>query len=93
MTEDLTRATMSGAQDDSSDMATRRTYKPEDQARRFAASEEALRDAGGKSTRIRFSPEGVEAMEQIMAAKEMNQTEAVHYALTETAERIKARKR
>lgn len=62
-----------------------RTYKPKDQARRYAENEEALRADGGKRVNVRLRGDAVEALESIQAKHGMTQTEAIHMALIRSA--------
>lgn len=70
-----------------------RVYSPAEQARRYAASEQALKADGGKRFMLRLRGTAVESMQAIMAEHNCNQTEAIERAIVETAERLAKRKR
>ncbi len=70
-----------------------RVYSPAEQARRYAASEKALKEDGGKRFMLRLRGTAVEGMQAIMAEHDCNQTEAIERAIIETAERLAKRKR
>lgn len=57
-----------------------RTYKPQDQARRFAASEQALKEQGGRRINVRLRPEAARKLGALVE-KYGDQTSAVNAAL------------
>lgn len=64
-----------------------RTYKPKDQARRYAENEEALRADGGKRVNVRLRGDAVAALQAIQAKHGISQTEAIHLAVIQVAAR------
>jgi len=70
-----------------------RVYSPEEQARRYAASEEALSADGGKRFTVRLRGPAVQNMQALMAEHGCNQTEAIERALKEAYQRLARRKK
>ena len=58
-----------------------RPYKPEDQARRFAASESELKASGGRRVNVRLRGQAVKALERLMRKHGTDQTETINAAL------------
>lgn len=56
-------------------------YRPDAQAKRYANSEQALLEAGGKRVNIRLQPKAAKALDRFMKRNNMNQTEAINYVL------------
>ena len=61
-----------------------RTYKPKDQARRYAENEEALRADGGRRVNVRLRGDAVKALQLIQIKHGISQTEAIHLAILRT---------
>lgn len=70
-----------------------RIYSPDEQARRYAASEEALIAEGGKRFTLRLRGTAVQNMQALMEEHGCNQTEAIELALNQAAVRLAKRRR
>ncbi len=58
-----------------------RIYKPTEQARRYVASEDALREAGGRRVNVRLQPKAAKALDAYMEKHDLDQTAAINRAL------------
>lgn len=58
-----------------------RTYKPADQARRYAENESELRATGGKRVNVRLRGPAVISLDRLMKKHGTDQTETINLAL------------
>lgn len=58
-----------------------KTYNPEDQAKRFARCEQALKEAGGRRINVRLTPKATKRLDALMRKAKVSQTEAVNSLL------------
>lgn len=58
-----------------------KVYDPEGQARRWQASEQALRDAGGLRVSVRIQPAAAKALKRRMKKDKIDRTTAINAAI------------